>query len=323
MKNVLITGIAGFVGANLSRLLLADGNYKVYGIDNFSTGDYDNVPKEVKMMWGSISNFDKITDTVYFPDAYFNKGEAESIDIIIHLAADSGVKPSVENPLKNAHENVMGTLNMLEFARRNRVDKFIFASSGGTILGAQEPPVHEDSPIKPISPYGASKASCEHYCNAYNETFGLNTTIVRFSNVYGPYSLHKEKNLIPAFLLSCMYPDRYEFQLFGNGEQTRDFIYVDDLVDALCKIIENDDKYSGETFQIATGEENPINYIIDRMNIYMNNKFGIWKEINPGPKQLGDVEKNYALINKAKKYLDWQPKYSVEEGIEKLFDFYL
>jgi len=314
MKNVLITGIAGFVGANLSRRLLADGNYKVYGIDNFSTGIIDNVPKDVILKWGSITND---------PNMYFHWMEAESIDIVIHLAADSGVKPSVENPLKNANENVMGTLQMLEFARKNRIRKFIFASSGGTILGAQEPPVHEDSPIKPISPYGASKASCEHYCNAYNETFGLNTTIVRFSNVYGPYSLHKEKNLIPAFLLSCMYPDKYEFQLFGDGKQTRDFIYVDDLVNALCKIIENDDKYSGETFQIATGEENPINYVTDRMNIYMDNKFSVKKEIKSGPRQLGDVEKNYALINKAKKYLDWQPKYSVDEGIDKLFDFYL
>lgn len=313
MKNVLITGIAGFVGANLSRYLY-DRGYEIWGLDNLSTGDIDNVPTYVHMLWGSITND---------PSMYFQGNEAKNIDIIIHLAADSGVKPSVDNPIENANTNIMGTINMLEFAAKNNVKKFIFASSGGTILGAQEPPVHEESPIKPISPYGASKAACEHYCNAYNETFGLDTTIVRFSNVYGPYSLHKEKNLVPAFLLSCMYPDKYEFQLFGDGNQTRDFIYIDDLVDAIHKIIEKGDKLSGETFQIATGEENPIDYIIDRMNIYINNKYGRWIDITPGPKQLGDVEKNYALIDKAREYLGWEPKISVDEGIEKLFDLYL
>lgn len=310
MKTVLITGVAGFVGANLSRYLLGRG-YKVYGIDNFSSGDINNIPDDVHIIWGSIT---------HEVEMYFTKEILKEIDCIVHLAADSGVKPSVDDPYNNANENIMGTIRMLEFARKYNIKRFVFASSGGTILGAQKPPVHEESPIKPISPYGASKAACEHYCNAYYETFGIETIILRFSNVYGPYSLHKPKNLIPAFILSCLNDEK--FVINGDGGQTRDFIYIKDLIRAIGMGIERDD-LKNETFQIATGMENSINWIVN----YMNNEYNKISEntldIDFGPEQIGDVRRNFASTQKAGNILGWVPEYSVEMGIKELFKFYL
>lgn len=306
---MLVTGNAGFIGANLTRKLI-DCDYEVKGIDNLCTGVHENIPVDVDMIYGNITNVDTCFNAV------------RNADIVVHLAADSGVQKSVENPIVNADINVMGTLNLLKCSVDAKVEKFIFASSGGTILGAQEPPVHEESPIKPISPYGASKAACEHYCNAFNDTYGLDTTIVRFSNVYGPYSLHKKNNLIPAFILSCM--GKQNFQLFGDGQQTRDFIYVNDLVNALSIIIEEsgDSQMNGETFQIATGVEIPIIEVIDMMQVLSIDITGSQNNISSGPVQVGDVRKNYALINKAKEVLKWEPEYSVKEGLEELFNYY-
>lgn len=308
MQNVLITGNAGFIGTNLTKYLHEKG-YNIRGMDNFSTGIKNYVPDYVEM-----AEFGDIT-------YYTNCIEAtEDVDVVIHLAAESGVHKSIKDPLWTSRVNTMGTLNLLQASVESEVKKFIFASSGGTILGAQEPPVHEESSIKPISPYGASKAAAEHFTNSYNECFDLNTNIVRFSNVYGPYSLHKTNNLIPAFILSCA--SSKPFIIYGNGEQTRDFIYIDDLVEAIYKIMLLDD-IKKETFQIATGQETQINEVVDIMNHICHKKTGRWKEAVNRDKQPGDVQKNYALIDKARQMLGWEPKISVGEGLNKLFDTYL
>lgn len=307
-KNVLITGNAGFIGTNLTKFLHNKG-YNIRGMDNLSTGVKKYVPDYVEMMIHSdITNY---TDCIE---------ATKNVDVVLHMAAESGVKPSIENPVKANDVNVAGTLNLLQASVLNGVKKFIFASSGGTILGSQDPPVHEESPIKPISPYGASKAAAEHYCNAYYESFGLNTNIVRFSNVYGPYSLHKIKNLIPAFILSLIHDK--PFTIFGNGHQTRDFIYVSDLINAIYSIMLLDE-IENETFQIATGVETQINEIIDLMNLNYHKRTGRWKEVINGDRQVGDVEKNYAIIDKAKSILGWEPEVAIEDGIEKLFEIYL
>ena len=307
MENVLITGNAGFIGANLTRFLHERG-YNIRGIDNFSTGQTQYIPDYVEMM---VHN--DITEDIACIEA------TKDVDIVVHLAAESGVNPSIENPIRANDVNVCGTLNLLQASVQNKVKKFVFASSGGTILGAQNPPVHEESPIKPISPYGASKASCEHYCNAYYESFGLNTNIVRFSNVYGPYSLHKTKNLIPAFILSCA--TNKPFTIYGDGDQTRDFVYVDDLIKAIYYLMIKD--ITNETFQIATGIELPINDIVDRMNFIYHKRTGKWKEVINAERQIGDVQRNYALIDKARRVLGWEPTINIDDGLEKLFEVYL
>lgn len=308
MKNVLITGNAGFIGANLTRYLHWKG-YNIRGMDDFSTGQRQYIPDYVEMK----NEYSDITQDI---DCL---GATQNIDIVVHLAAESGVKPSIENPTKTNDVNVNGTLNLLNASITNGVEKFIFASSGGTILGAQDPPVHEESPIKPISPYGASKAAGEHYCNSYYESFGLNTNILRFSNIYGPYSLHKRKNLIPAFILSCA--TNKPFTIYGDGGQTRDFVHVTDLIRAIYYIMIKD--IENETFQIATSIELPINSIIDRMNFIYHKKTGNWKEVINTEKQMGDVYRNYALIDKARNLLGWEPKINIDDGLEFLFNIYL
>jgi len=305
MRNVLITGVAGFIGANLSRSLI-DKGHNIYGLDNLSYGCMEYVPDKVNMRCGSIT-----MDL----DSFFRKEELENMDCIIHLAACSGIQNYNNNLIENSKINIIGTIKLLEAAKKYNIPKFIFASSGGTILGAQKPPVHEESSIKPISPYGASKASGEHFVNSFYETFGLKTTIVRFSNVYGPYSFHKKNNLIPAFMMACK--NNEEFKVYGDGNQTRDFIHVDDLTEAIYKILIN--KTEGETFQIATGIETPIVQVIDEMNFIYHKITNNWKDVKKAPKQLGDVEENYALIDKVKNKLNWNPKIFLEDGLEKLF----
>ncbi|MFW6047554.1 MAG: NAD-dependent epimerase/dehydratase family protein [Candidatus Woesearchaeota archaeon] len=307
MKNVLITGNAGFIGANLTRFLHSKG-YNIRGIDNYTTGQRKYVPDYVDMR-----HFDNI---VIYDNSY---EAAENIDVIIHLAAISGVQPSIKDPLKTNNTNVSGTLNLLTSAVHQNVKKFIFASSGGTILGQQEPPVHEESKIKPISPYGASKAAGEHYCNAFYETYGLNTTILRFSNVYGPYSLHKKGNFIPTFLNA--YLNDEDFYINGSGEQTRDFIYVNDVVNAIYKSMISD--IENDTFQIATGTQTSINEVTDIMNKTIHEKTGKWKEVKNRHGLIGDVNKNYACIEKAELKLNWKPKYDIEDGIEEFFGEYI
>lgn len=303
-KNVLITGGAGFIGANLIRKLhTCKSIEKIFVIDDLSKGTYKNIPNYVNFITGDVRNYDLALSATKLADTVF------------HFAAESGVPSSIENPIKSVSVNVDGTLNFLEASRINGVKKFIFSSSGGTILGDQEPPVTEKSHFNPISPYGAGKASAEHLINSYNKSFGLNTTIFRFSNVYGPYSLHKTGNFVPEFL-NC-FVNGNTFKIYGDGTQTRDFVYVDDLVNALYKGMTMNES-NGETFQVAYGKELTINGAVNIMNTILNIEFNKQVNIEYLPKRKGDVERNYAKINKIQDYLGWVPMYNFQLGFLRM-----
>ncbi|MFZ2089991.1 MAG: NAD-dependent epimerase/dehydratase family protein, partial [Desulfobaccales bacterium] len=202
----LIAGGAGFIGSNLIRALLWSG-ITIRVLDDLSSGraqDVANLP--VKLVVGDIRDRQVVDEVM------------AGVQIVVCLAARTGVVPSVMDPSGDMSVNVGGTLNLLEAAVRHRVDRFIFASTGGAIVGEADPPVHEDMPPSPLSPYGAGKLAGEGYCSAFWGSYGLKTVPLRFSNIYGPFSYHKG-SVIAQFFRQIMAQE--ELTIFGDGEQTR------------------------------------------------------------------------------------------------------
>src|ERR1700761_4783444 len=218
MKSYLVTGGCGFIGVNLIRQLKETGA-AVRVLDHLSLGKREDVaPLGVELQVGDIRD----TKTV--------AKACEGIETVVHLAGHTRVLESLSDPALNFEINAAGTFNVLEASRRAGVQKVIFASTGGAILGEQVQPVHEGMLPRPISPYGASKLAGEAYCSAFFGSYGLNTVALRFSNVYGPYSYHKG-SVVAAFFRNLR--QKEPIVIYGDGEQTRDFVYVGDLVKAI------------------------------------------------------------------------------------------
>jgi len=322
-KNWLITGGCGFIGVNLIKTLKElspDINIRV--LDNFSVGtpedlkevtefkllkleDIKGPPKGIEVVQGDIRDFETV------------KKALEGIDVVVHLAANTGVEPSIKNPRLDLESNVIGTFNLLEAAREKGVKKFIFASSNAP-LGKATPPVNEETAPKPISPYGASKLACEGYCLAYYNTFGVETIVLRFGNVYGPYS-HKKNSVIAKFIKRALKGEPLE--IYGDGTQTRDFIYVKDLVNAI--ILAANSNIGGEIFQIATFKETTVAEIAEKVRKLVKEILNKDVEIVYTQPRKGDMKRNYANIEKAKKLLGYQPKYSLEAGIKETILYFL
>jgi UDP-glucose 4-epimerase len=241
---------------------------------------------------------------------------AENVDCIIHLAANTGVAPSVENPRMDMESNVIGTFNVLEAARKNKVKKFIFASSGAP-AGMVTPPIHEELPPHPVSPYGASKLAGEGYCSAYYHTFGINTVCLRFGNVYGPRSKNKS-SVVAKFIRQSLAGEICH--IYGDGTQTRDFIYIDDLVNAIVLSLFQD--IGGETFQIASGIEKTVGEVANIIKGVLG-RHGRDMTITHESPRIGDVKRNYSDTSKAKKILGWHPLTDLQSGIENTVKYFI
>ncbi len=315
----LITGGCGFIGLSLiNHLLRENSNTKIRVLDNFSTGTEEDLLEvtstiekglgtktaAIKLVEGDIRNYDTCLKC------------CDGIDVIVHLAANAGVAPSVEDPRYDMEVNVNGTFNMLEAAKQNNVKKFIFASSGATI-GEAGPPIHEEKVQKPVSPYGASKLAGEAYCSAYFRTFGIKTISLRFGNVYGPLSKHKN-SVVAKFLKQAFAGETLE--IYGDGSQTRDFIYIDDLIQAIVLSVKSD--VGGEVFQIATYKETTINEIVAMINALMENLIGEKIEVFYSKPRLGDVKRNYSDISKAKQILGYTPRFDLDQGLKNTFEYF-
>lgn len=240
------------------------------------------------------------------------------VDIVVHLAANTGVASSVKDPRLDCEINVLGTLNLLEAARQNGVSTFVFASSGAP-LGEQEPPVHEEKVPRPVSPYGAGKLAGEAYCSAYYRTYGIKTIILRFGNVYGPRSNHKS-SVVAKFIKQAIAGEPLE--IYGDGNQTRDFIYIDDLVEAI--ILAAKSNLGGEIFQIATYRETTINELTESLvKLFKEMLPGSQINILYGQKRLGDVRRNYSDITKSRRLLGFEPRFDLEKGLRETIAWFL
>lgn len=317
-SNILVTGGCGFLGTSIIKTLVKCNSIDtIKVIDNFVTGK----PKDLAM----IGEFRKLSaeNCANSKGLILVEGDirdtnkvlccAQNVDLIIHLAANTGVGPSVEEPRLDMECNVIGTFNVLEAARHQGVKKVIFASSGAP-AGEVEPPIHEELPPHPVAPYGASKLAGEAYCSAYFKTFGIQTVCLRFGNVYGPGS-KKKNSVVAKFIRQALAGE--VCVIYGDGKQTRDFIYIDDLVKAVILAMNKD--VGGEIFQIATGTERTVGEVVELIERALKQRGIKMTIINDRPR-LGDVKRNFADNTKAKKVLGWQPEMNLELGIERTLE---
>lgn len=308
MENWLVTGGCGFIGSQLVRRLLKQG-YEVRVVDNCSSGAESLIPAyhpNLEFVNGDIE------------DAYIASDACKGMDVVVHLAANTGVPVSVEQPRQDCMKNVVGTLNYLLASRDNEVQKFIFASSG-SVLGDQNPPFHEEMVPTPVAPYGASKMAGEAYCNVFHSTYGLDTVALRFSNVYGPGSSLKFNQLIPKTIYHIF--AKQSAVVFGDGGQTRDFTYIDDLLDVISACATRD--VGGEKFQVATNRETSVDYIINSLNKLSEEHLGYSVNVENQGERKGDVMLSFADISKAKQMLSYAPKVDIDEGLRRTFEWFL
>jgi UDP-glucose 4-epimerase len=303
MKSYLVTGGCGFIGINLIGQLKAKGA-SVRVLDNLSLGKREDVaPLDVELQVGDIRDTKAVATA------------CEGIDTVVHLAGHTRVLESLSHPALNFDINAAGTFNVLEASRCAGVQQVIFASTGGAILGEQKQPVHEGMLPRPISPYGASKLAGEAYCSAFFGSYDLNTVALRFSNVYGPYSYHKG-SVVAAFFRNLRQNE--PIVIYGDGEQTRDFVYVGDLVKAI--LLADGTNTPGEVFQIASGQETSLRTLVETMQATLPElNFDIRYE----PARTGEVLRNYASIEKARRLLQFDPQTKLSDGLRTTWDWFV
>jgi UDP-glucose 4-epimerase len=315
----LITGGCGFIGTNLIERLLAEGR-KVRVFDNLTVGSRDSLR--------DVSDFDEVADGATWSngvqlmvgdirEAGGVREAARGAEVIVHLAASTGVPQSVEDPMHDCTSNVIGVLNTLEAARQEGVKRFIFASSGAP-AGEVEPPIHEEIVPKPVSPYGASKLAGEAYCSAYSRTFGVECVALRFGNVYGPKSGHKT-SVVAKWIGRAL--EGLPLEIYGDGTATRDFIFVGDLVDAVLKAgLAPAEDVAGEVFQIATSRETTVGEVAETIRSVLRAGGVEVPEVVHEKVRLGDVHRNYSDTTKARSRLNWTARTLLAEGVALTVD---
>ena len=301
--NILVTGGAGFIGSNIADAYLAAG-HEVYIVDNFSTGDIANVPKDAKLYEMDIRD-EKFGDVL----------RENKIDVINHHAAQIDVRRSVDDPKNDLSINVLGTLNILEASVRAGVKRFIFASTGGAIYGEQEYfPADELHPTAPMSPYGITKLCVEKYLHYYHLVKKLEYTVFRYTNVFGPrQSPHGEAGVVAIFCHKFLRGENPVIN--GDGLQTRDFVYVEDVVRANVLALTMRDT---DTLNVCTQRETDINEIFK----ILNRAYGERAVETHAPAKEGEQQRSVCSFKKIQTRLDWTPKISIEEGLKRTADFF-
>jgi UDP-glucose 4-epimerase len=323
----LVTGGCGFIGRNFIRLVLERTNDTIRVVDDLSVGTRAELeqiaavvaldPATLQAAPGSaVSRIELVTGDIR--DAALARRVVVDTDIVIHLAANTGVGPSVVDPMGDCTANVLGTLNYLEACRHGGVGRFVFASSGAPI-GECEPPIHEELAPHPVSPYGASKLAGEAYCSAYKRSFGIDTVALRFGNCYGPLSSHKG-SVVAKFIREAL--DGQPWEIYGDGAQTRDFIYVDDIAEAIFRAATTPG-VGGEIFQIATNAETTVSELAEILRAALERNSVATHGIRHAAARIGDVKRNYSDTRKARARLGWDARVSLEDGLDRTVKWFL
>jgi UDP-glucose 4-epimerase len=308
-SRILVTGGAGFIGSHLVDRLIAEGS-EVTVLDNFDTGKLHNVSghKNLRIVKGDIRDYALIRRTV------------EDVDAVFHEAALVSTVLSVQDPLAANEINVTGTLNLLKASSDLGVKRFIYASSAAVYGNTSVPRKKEDMPLDPASPYGMSKLAAEKYAKIFYELYGLETVSMRYFNVYGPRQRFDEKwaygGVISIFLERLL--KNMPLVVHGDGEQTRDFVYVKDVVEANMLVLKTSGA-AGEVFNIGTGKRITVNKVAQILKEMTNreNLENVHADSRPG-----DVRHGYADISKAERVLNYAPKFSIERGLTELVNWY-
>ncbi len=303
--SVLVTGGAGFIGSTLVDRLVAEGR-RVVVVDDLSTGSLANLAEARAASTGSLE-FHRLDVT---GDALERVVARHEPEVICHLAAQISVRESVADPLGDATANVLGTVRVLEAARRHGVRKVVLATSGGCIYGQPDPadlPVQEDADAVAHSPYGAGKRAAEEYLRTYGVLHGLEWTSLALANVYGPRQDPAGEAGVVALFTDAMLADG-ACTIYGDGEQTRDFVFVDDVVHAFVLAL---DRGAGERFNIGTGERTSVNQLFSALAAAT----GYDREPVRAPARDGELRHSAVAIGKAAAGLGWKPWTPLEEGL--------
>lgn len=305
----LVTGGAGFIGSNLVDGLLAKG-YRVRVLDNLSTGKKENlapVLSRIDFIKGDLRNDKHVQKAV--------RGAA----FVFHLGAIASVPQSVVQPVETHEVNVTGTFKLLDASRKAGVRRFVFTSSSATYGETDEFPTSEEDPFRPESPYGVSKAMGELYCKVFSKTYGLETVSLRYFNVFGPRQNPRSHyaNVIPIFIKCFL--EGIPPEVHWDGKQSRDFVYVDDVVTANILAMTRSG-ISGESFNIGTrSEARVIDCLKGIQKILGNTKLkAVYK-----PKRPGDVRRTFADITKARRMLGYKPAMTFTQGLKKTVEWFL
>lgn len=316
MKTYFITGAAGFIGSSLAEKLLEEGN-KIVGIDNFCDF-YNPTIKEnnVKELMNN-ENFKLYRKDIRDRQAIQAIFDSNNIDVVIHLAAMAGVRPSIENPILYQEVNCMGTQNILEEMKKHNITNLVMASSSSVYGNCKTVPFKEDMIVDfAISPYAATKKANEVMTHVYHTLFNFNVIMLRFFTVFGP---KQRPDLAINKFTRLMLEDK-EIPMFGDGTTSRDYTYIDDIVDGIknsIKYVEN----NVNVYEILNlGNSTPVTLkeMINTIAKVLNKE----AKINQLPMQPGDVERTYADISKAKELIGYNPKTSFEKGIENFVEWY-
>ncbi len=320
---ILITGGLGFIGKNLvsilcrykkiTKIIVIDKNIPdrkylrdIHDYCYFSNKNkYKSNSKRINIIKCNTNNFNFALDIT------------KNIDYVIHLAAESGVDISIKRPNDSFMTNVVGTFNYLEASRINNIKNFIFSSSGA-VFGDANPPMKIKYHKQPISPYGSSKLTIETYCYTYSSIFKIPTTVLRFSNAYGEYSSNK-KSIVAQIIKS--YLNDSDISIYGDGTQSRDFIYVKDICSAIIKCLKKSSGYNEH--HIGTAKETSINELLKNLNAIFSKHYIKKPNVRYVKKRKGDMLNNSLDISKTKKVLNWTPLYSLNDGLINTVKWYL
>ena len=301
---LLVTGGAGFIGSHLLQLLVQDTDIETVVLDNLSSGSYSHVPGSIRLVEGDIC--DKNIDELF---------AAEHFDAVIHLAAQTMVPYSLEHPDEDCNTNLMGIINILECCRKHGVKSVVFPSSAAIYGDNLNVPLKESERPLPTSFYGLTKMASEHYLRLYHDLYGINTTVLRFANVYGERQGDGgEGGVISIFckLLAAGKP----VTVFGNGEQTRDFVYAGDIAKALLKAVSLEGHH---TINISTQEETSLNQLLEAFRKAVGHQF----TINYAPARTGDIFRSVLCHDNCREYLGFVPSMGLTEGVQRTYADYV
>lgn len=302
---ILVTGGAGFIASHLVDRLIAHG-HRVIVVDNLSAGQKENVNPKASFYLTDICDAQALEEVF----------KRERPEIVNHHAAHVNVRKSVEMPVYDANINILGSLNLCELSKKYQIKKFIYVSTGGAVYGEpKDLPVQETCPVEPLSQYGVSKHTVEHYLSIFYKLYGLNFTVLRYPNVYGPrQSPHGEAGVVAIFselLLQNKPPT-----IFGDGSKTRDYVYVEDIVAANLMVLGN--VGDGGIYNLGWGKQ------ISDLEVFHTVRKVLESQIEPifSQKRSGEIDHISLDSSKAKKELNWEPKVTFEEGIRLATEYY-
>ena len=308
MKTILVTGVAGFIGSSIAERLLKDG-YKVIGIDNLSTGTTQNLPvnKRFKFYKLDLTNYEALTTLLI----------DNPVDVVMHLAGNASIVNAMSNPVSDVKNNIIATMNMVNASIEHRIPRFLHASTM-VVYGADNVNKKETDCCVPTSTYGVTKYAGERFVmNASSRTDLLsdfNATAFRMFNVYGPKQdlRNPYQGVVAIFIGNIKYKE--SISIHGSGEQTRDFIYIDDVVDVWVKSIE-EKKTHGQVFNLGSGKDHSINFIVDKVVSEMDSKSVFPTTIYRHDGRQGDISRCVSDSSKLRKALKWKPKVEFNEGL--------